>query len=80
MSSNKTKVIPLRIPIETADYIDSKTTVSRGRTVEEIIKSYRKIETICLWGDIDADELCTQLEQMFLDGKLIVSDGRLIAT
>lgn len=77
MSSNKTKVVPLRIPIEVAEYIDSKTTDSRGRTVEKIIKSYQKVETLCLWGDMDADELCEQLEQMFLDGKLIIADGNL---
>lgn len=75
--NHKTRVVPLRVPIEIAEYIDGKTTVSRGKAVEEIIRAYQKIETICVWGDIGADELCEQLEKKFMDGEITVEDGQL---
>jgi len=78
--NNVTRVIPLRVRNEIADYIDIKceeTGLSRGKLVEKIVESYRNMETICIWSDITADNLCQMLNESFMNGEITIKDGKI---
>lgn len=75
---SRTKVLPIRVENGIADYIDQKveeTGLSRGKVIENVIESYREIEMICYWGDIDAKTCCEQIGNLFREGKIEVVDG-----
>lgn len=77
---SRTRVVPIRIDNEKADYIDQKTeewNESRGKVVEKMIEAYRQVEMVCLWGEISAEEFCQQISDLFLSGKISVEDGKI---
>ena len=77
---SKTRVVPLRVENEQADYIDLKTEewgVSRGKAVETILDAYKEIEMICSWNGIDPKTCCEQIGDMFRTGEITFRDGRL---
>ena len=77
---SQTRVIPIRIKKENAEYIDKKSEelgVSRGKVVEKMIEAYRSIETLCIWGEIEPEECCAQIEGMFRAGEIVINEGEI---
>ena len=77
-TNNKTEVIGIRISHETKDYIDEKSIgKSRGKVVEEIIGAYRELEAVTMWSDISVEEVCKQIRDRFMEGKIKVEEGEI---
>ena len=76
---SRTRVIPLRVKNEQADYIDLKTEewgVSRVKAVEMILDAYKEIEMICSWNGIDPKTCCAQIGDMFRTGQITFENGK----
>lgn len=74
--NSKTRAVTVRLTHDIADYIDEQE--NRSRYVREALEGYRKIEMICMWGEISTEEFCQQISDLFLSGKISVEEGKLI--
>lgn len=77
--NGKTRTMTMRLTHDVADYIENRVkeeNSSRGTVVENIVMAYQNINVVCDWCDIDTNEFCKQVEDLFMKGHLVVDkDG-----
>lgn len=77
--SNKTKVVTARVSNEIAERLEQMAEgTTKSEVVERAIKAYADINTICIWGNIEANECCRQIEEMFKEGQIEIKEGRIV--
>lgn len=74
------KVMSFRLKNIHAKYIEERAKekkISRSKLADEIIGTYRDMETLCIWGDIEPRELARQLGEKFRDGEIVMKEGEI---
>ena len=79
--SHISKVVAARVKNETADRvvaISEEDKVTKSEVIERAIKVYDSMRMMCAWGDLEAEELCEQIEEMFREGAFEIIEGKVV--
>lgn len=76
--NKKTKTITVRLSNDVIEYVNENAGESRSNFVEKALKSYRDIDTICMWSGISAEDFCEQIKDMFMLGKITIAEGKIV--
>lgn len=63
-----------------AKYVEEKAKekeISRSKLADEMVETYRDMETICIWCEIEPRELARQIDKMFRDGEIVIKEGKI---
>lgn len=78
--NHKTKVVGGRVLNEVAERMEEiaqEEGVSRSEIIERALIAYSEIRLLCVWSDISIEECCSQISDLFRDGRIVIREGKL---